>query len=59
LLDLCFSLCPLEVRNGLLFIGGRLGRVEDLPLFPEAQLAFPQHCSMQGKVPKAVEKKTG
>jgi hypothetical protein len=50
---------PFEVRNGASIYRGRvLGRVEDLPLFPGAQPAFPRHCSMQGKELEAVEVKT-
>jgi hypothetical protein len=32
--------------------------VEDLPLFPGAQPASPQHCSVEGNVLEAVEVKT-
>jgi hypothetical protein len=51
--------CHLEVRRmPSIYSGRRLGRVEVLPLFLGAQPASPQHCSVQGKVPEAVEVKT-
>jgi hypothetical protein len=42
-----------------MYRGRRLGRMEDLPLFPGAQLTFPRYCSMQGKVREVVEVKIG
>jgi hypothetical protein len=51
---------PFEVRNVAFIYRGRgHGRVEDLPLFPGAQPAFPRHCSVQGKELEAVEVKNG
>jgi hypothetical protein len=41
-----------------IYRGRRLERVEDLPLFPGAQPAFPRHCSEQEKELEAVEVKT-
>jgi hypothetical protein len=42
-----------------MYRGRRLERVEDLPLFPGAQPAFPRHCSVQEKELEAVEVITG
>jgi hypothetical protein len=42
-----------------MYRGRRLGRMEDLPLFPGAQLTFPRYCSMQGKVREVVEVRIG